>query len=136
MSFFYSFTLLFFYSFLIPPAFAQNQGGVNTGGINIGEQFKFFNNQGVASIFPDLGTLVNILVFNAYILAGVVFLLLLIFGGIGVIMGSSGGNSEQTAKGGKAVAAALIGFLIIFLSYWIIRIIEVITGMNVFNPGI
>jgi len=44
--------------------------------------------------------------------------------------------SEQTAKGGKTVAAALGGFLIIFLSYWIIRIIEVITGIDIFQSGI
>lgn len=112
---------------MVHPAYAQ---------VNIGEQFKFFGGQGIASIFPDLGSLINILIFNAYILAGVVLFLLLLFGGIGIIMGSSGGNPEQTARGGKAVVAALGGFLIIFLSYWIIRIIEVITGMNIFSPGI
>jgi hypothetical protein len=90
----------------------------------------------LAGIFPDLGTLVSVLLFNAYVLAGIVFFLLILFGGFGIIMGSSGGNPEQTAKGGKAVAAALGGFLIIFLSYWIIRIIEVITGIDIFQSGL
>ena len=90
----------------------------------------------LAGVFPDLGKLISVLLFNAYVLAGIIFFLLLLFGGFGVIMGAGNGNPEQTAKGGKAVAAALGGFLIIFLSYWIIRIIEVITGMNIFNPGI
>ena len=90
----------------------------------------------LAGIFPDLGTLVSVLLFNAYVLAGIIFFLLILFGGFGIIMGSSGGNPEQTAKGGKAVAAALGGFLIIFLSYWIIRIIEVITGIDIFQSGI
>ena len=126
--FFYSFTLLLFYSRVINPAYAQ--------GVSIGDQFKFFNNQGIASIFPDLGKLVGVLLFNAYVLAGIVFFFLLLFGGFGVIMGAGGGNPEQTAKGGKTVAAALGGFLIIFLSYWIIRIIEVITGIDIFQSGI
>ncbi len=125
--FFYSFTLLLFYSQLISPAYAQ---------INIGEQFKFFGGQGISSIFPDLGKLVGVLLFNAYVLAGIIFFLLLLFGGFGVIMGTGGGNPEQTAKGGKAVGAALGGFLIIFLSYWIIRIIEVITGIDIFQSGL
>lgn len=90
----------------------------------------------LAGIFPDLGTLVSVLLFNAYVLAGIIFFLLILFGGFGIIMGSSGGNPEQTAKGGKAVAAALGGFLIIFLSYWIIRIIEVITGIDIFQSGL
>ncbi len=111
---------------MIHPALAQ---------INIGEQFKF-GTGGVEDVFPDLGGLVSVLLFNAYVLAGIVFFLLLLFGGFGVIMGSSGGNPEQTAKGGKAVGAALGGFLIIFLSYWIIRIIEVITGIDIFQSGL
>lgn len=90
----------------------------------------------LAGIFPDLGTLVSVLLFNAYVLAGIVFFLLLLFGGFGVILGAGGGNPEQTAKGSKAVAAAFGGFLIIFLSYWIIRIIEVITGIDIFQSGI
>jgi hypothetical protein len=125
--FFYSFTLLHFYSLLTHPAYAQ---------VNIGDQFKFFNNQGIASIFPNLGSLISVLLFNAYVLAGIVFFLLLLIGGFGVIMGSSGGNPEQAAKGSKAVVAALGGFLIIFLSYWIIRIIEVITGIDIFQSGL
>jgi hypothetical protein len=104
--------------------------------VNIGDQYKFYLGRGISNVFPNLGRLINIIIFNAYVLAGILLLLLLIFGGFGMIMGAGGGNPEQTAKGGKAVGAALGGFLIIFLSYWIIRIIEVITGMNIFNPGI
>ena len=113
---------------MIKPAYA----------INIGEQFWFRNQTGISSpsIFPNLGKLVSIIIFNLYVLAGILLLLLLIFGGFGMIMGAGGGNPEQTAKGGKAVGAALGGFLIIFLSYWIIRIIEVITGLSIFKPGI
>ena len=111
---------------MIKPAYAQ---------IKIGEQFKF-SDQGISGVFPNLGKLVSIIISNLYVLAGILLLLLLIFGGFGMIMGAGGGNPEQTAKGGKAVGAALGGFLIIFLSYWIIRIIEVITGLSIFSPGI
>ena len=89
-----------------------------------------------ASKFPDLGTLISVLLPNVYILAGILLLLLLIFGGFGIIMGAGSGNPEQTAGGGKAVAAALGGFLIIFFSYWIIRIIEIITGISIFESGL
>ncbi len=114
---------------MINPVLAQE-------GVNIGEQFKFLGGKGIAEIFPNLGTLVNILLPNVYVLAGIFLFILLLFGGFGIIMGSSSGNPEQTARGGKAVGAALIGFLIIFLSYWIIKIIEVITGINIFESGL
>jgi len=124
--FFYSFTLLLFYSRIINPAYAR---------VNIGEQFKF-DGVGISSRFPNIATLINILLPNVYVLAGIFLFLLLLFGGFGIIMGSNSGNPEQTAKGGKAVGAALIGFLIIFLSYWIIKIIEVVTGIDIFISGI
>lgn len=103
--------------------------------IDIGKEF-LLGSGGIKSVFPNLGKLVSIIISNLYVLAGILLLLLLIFGGFGMIMGAGGGNPEQTAKGGKAVGAALGGFLIIFLSYWIIKIIEVITGLSIFKPGI
>lgn len=103
--------------------------------IDIGQEF-LLGHGGIKNVFPNLGKLVSIIISNLYVLAGILLLLLLIFGGFGMIMGAGGGNPEQTAKGGKAVGAALGGFLIIFLSYWIIRIIEVITGLSIFSPGI
>jgi len=99
-------------------------------------QVDIKTNYSLAGVFPDLGKLVGVILFNAYVLAGIIFFLLLLFGGFGVIMGAGGSNPEQTAKGGKTVAAALGGFLIIFLSYWIIRIIEVITGIDIFQSGV
>jgi hypothetical protein len=112
---------------MVRPAFAQ---------VNIGQQFWFRNQTGVAIIFPNIGTLVNILLHNVYIIAGILLFLLLFFGGFMVIAGAGGGNPEQTARGGKAVGAALIGFLIIFLSYWIIKIVEIVTGLKILEPGI
>ena len=125
--FFYSFTLLLFYSKAINPAYAQ---------VNIGEQFWFFGTTGIKDVFPNLGVLISTLLFNVYVLAGILLFLLLFFGGFNIIAGAGGGNPEQTARGGKAVGGALIGFLIIFVSYWIIKIIEIVTGLNILEPGI
>jgi hypothetical protein len=63
-------------------------------------------------------------------------LFLLIFGGISIMMGAGSGNKDDVAKGKKAVTAAVAGFLIIFCAYWIIRIVEIITGQGgVSGPG-
>ncbi len=89
-----------------------------------------------AKTFPTIGKLISTLLPNIYILAGLLLFLLLIFGGFGIIMGAGGGDPQKTGQGTKAVTAALIGFLIIFLSYWIIQIIEVITGFKIFESGL
>lgn len=103
------------------PVFAQ---------VNIGEQFKF-GERGIQGVFPSVGSLISTLLPNIYILAGILLFGLLIFGGFGIIMGAGGDDPKKTGQGKQAVTAALIGFLLIFLSYWIIQIIEVITGLDI-----
>ena len=52
--------------------------------------------------------------------------------------GAKGGitvDPKKLSQGQKAITSAVIGFLIIFASYWIIKLVEVITGLNIFNPG-
>jgi len=63
-------------------------------------------------------------------------LFLLIFGGISVILSAGSGSAEGAAKGKQAITAAVIGFVIIFAAYWIILIVERITGLKILNSGI
>jgi len=46
------------------------------------------------------------------------------------------GNPEKQEQGKKAVTAAIAGFLIIFCSYWIIQIIQVLTGLQILNTNL
>ena len=80
--------------------------------------------------------LVSIILSNAIIIAGIIMLFLMIGGGIGIIAGAGKGNPEAAARGRQAVTAAVIGFIIIFATYWIIQIAEIITGVNILNPGL
>lgn len=98
--------------------------------VNIGEQFKF-GERGIEQVFPTLGKLISTLLPNLYILAGVIFLILLIFGGLSLIMAAGGGDAQKAEQGKKAVTAAIVGFLIIFASWWIIQLIETITGIKI-----
>ena len=75
------------------------------------------------------GTMVSRILAAAYIIAGVSLFILLIFGSFAII--TSAGDAKK-AEGGKAAATnALLGFLLIFASYWIIQIVEVITGLKI-----
>lgn len=79
----------------------------------------------------QVGGLVSAVVANLYILAGIVFLILLVVGGITVISSAGNSDPQQAAKGWKIISSAFVGFLIIFASYWIIKIIELITGLKI-----
>lgn len=89
-----------------------------------------------AKTFPTLGDLINVLVKNIFVLAGVLLFVLLIFGGLKFIVSAGSGDEQEIAKSKNAITAALIGFLIIFAAYWIVQIIGHISGVKIFQPGL
>ncbi len=83
-----------------------------------------------AQHFTTLGSLVSVIMPNAFILAGIIAFVLLVFGGFGIIVGAGSGDPKKIEQGKKAITGAAIGLIIIVASVWIIQIIETITGMN------
>lgn len=79
----------------------------------------------------EIGRLVSSVLSNVYLLSGVVFLFLVALGGLKMIQNAGAGDQRKTAQAKEAVTYALFGFLLIFASYWIIRIIEMLTGLTI-----
>lgn len=77
-----------------------------------------------------LGGLVSIVIANAGVIAGLVFLVLVISAGFTMVH-NAGGDPQKFAKGRDIITFALVGFLIIFAAYWIIQIIELMTGTKI-----
>ena len=98
--------------------------------INIGSEFG----SPIGQPGFGLADLVSIILSNAIIIAGIIVLFLFIGGGISIIAGAGQDNPERAARGKQAVTAAAIGFIIIFATYWIIQLIEIITGVDIFRP--
>ena len=94
--------------------------------VNIGTKFNSPFTQ-----LTDLGSFTSLVIQNALVIAGVILLFLLIAGGLGMIIGAGSGDSDQAANGKKAATAAVIGFIVIFAAYWIVQIIEVLTGIQI-----
>jgi len=78
----------------------------------------------------QLGDLVSLVLSNAVAFAGVIVFFLFLGGGIAMLIGAGRGDAEATGKGRQALTAALIGFVIIFAAYWIVRIVGAITGIG------
>jgi hypothetical protein len=89
-----------------------------------------------AQTFPDLGTLVTVIARNIVVLASILLFVLLIFGGVKFIVSAGGGDEQGVGKGKNAITAALVGFLLIFTAYWLVQIIERLTGFSIFAPGV
>ena len=100
--------------------------------VNIGQKY-LLNGRSVDSVFPTTGSLFSVILFNAYAFISLVLPILLLFGGFTFIMSAGKGDSGSTEKAGKAIGAALAGFAIVFLSYFIIQVVEIITGLSILN---
>ena len=83
-----------------------------------------------------IGDLVSAIISNALVIAGIILVFFFVIGGISMMAGAGQDNPEKAAKGKQAATSALLGFIIIFAAYWIIKIIESITGLAIFNPGL
>ncbi len=93
--------------------------------IDIGSTFgsPFGNTKGI-------GDLITLILNASFAVSGIIILFLFIFAGISLISGAGSSDPQKIEKGKKAVTTAIIGFIIIFGAYWVIRIIEIITGNN------
>ena len=87
------------------------------------EKFKFAD--------AKIGDIVSALLTYIFRLAGIILFIFLILGGFELL--TSGGNPEKAKKAQGRITSALIGFLIIFLAYWITQLLEVIFGISIFQ---
>lgn len=92
-----------------------------------------FGGTGGFTQLSDVGKIVSIIISNAVIIAGIILLFLIIFAGYSFISGAGSGNSQKVAQGRSAATAAIIGFVVIFIAYWIAVIIQTITGVHFIN---
>lgn len=83
-----------------------------------------------ATSFPTIGSLVNVLLKNSLVIAGIIALALLIFGGFGVIVSAGEGDTKKLEQSQQTIVSAITGLIIIVSAVWIIQIIEKITGIK------
>ena len=88
-----------------------------------------------ASNFPTISQLINVILPNLLVLAGVIGFLFVVIAGIGIISSAGSGEAEKVSKGKQAFTAAVVGLIIIFSAYFIINIVETLTGLSIFSPN-
>lgn len=74
-----------------------------------------------------LGDIVSALLPYLFVIAGLLLLIYLIIGGFQLMTSAGDPKSVDSAKG--KIMGSIIGFLILFLAFWIARILQVILGL-------
>lgn len=100
---------------------------------DIGESFKLGEGGPSINAFDTLSKFLFPLVKNAFVVSGILLFVFLIFGGITFIMNAGSGDKEGMEKGKNALTSAILGFSIIFAAYWLVKIVEFITGIDILN---
>lgn len=85
----------------------------------------------IAINYPNIGSLVTIILNNSLTIASIILFGLIIFGGVSYIASAGDGDQKKITAAQETITSAIIGFLVIFVSYFIIQIIQVITGLTI-----
>ena len=78
-------------------------------------------------------SIISVIIKNLYVFVGIILLIMIFVGGLGMILNA--GNPEATKNSNKTMTSAVMGFAILIGAYWIVKIIEIIFGLNILNPG-
>lgn len=92
-------------------------------GVNIGEKFGSPWGQTLT-----LGSGISLFLNLSFLASGILILVFIVIGGLGIISGAGNNNPQAVAKGKQAFTSALIGLIVVFTAFWVIRVIEIITG--------
>lgn len=82
----------------------------------------------IAKNFKTLSSLVSYLIPRFMILAGVIFFILVIGAGVRVVMTAGSGDAHAQEQAKNFLTLSITGLVIIFGSYWVLQIINFITG--------
>lgn len=97
-------------------------------GFNLGDRL-IFQGSSANSTYSNASDLINAILPNVYVAAGLVIFFMVVLGGFLVM--SAGSDTHKLEEGQKTITFAIIGLLVVFGSYWIIQIIQVLTGLQI-----
>jgi len=103
---------------------------VNIGDTPLGVDGRTLNN------YTSISQLVSPLLKNSLTIAGIIFLALILVGGIGMIASAGKNDPKKAEQSQKTITSAIIGFVVVFCAYFIIQLIEVLTGVDILKSSL
>jgi hypothetical protein len=94
--------------------------------ISLGEKLILKDGTPVKDVFNSTDDMLNLIVKVLFVGAGLVLFIMIIGAGFAMIQG--GGKNAEKAK--TTMTSAVLGFIIMFAAYWIMQIIQLLTGIN------
>jgi hypothetical protein len=101
--------------------------------IDIGKAFKLGGTRSITGVpaYQSLGGFISAVLPTVFVLSGIILFVLIVFGGLMMVINAGSGDAKKAEQGKNALTAALLGMVVIFVGYWLIVIIEFITGVRI-----
>jgi len=97
-------------------------------GVSLDDKLVLKDGSLVKDVFNSTDDMVNLLVGVIFVGTGLVLFVMTV--GAGFAMISSKGGDKEKAK--TTLTSALTGFVVMFAAYWIVQIIQLLTGVDMF----
>ena len=84
---------------------------------------------GKTSADATIGDVLSALLPYLYIAGGLILFVMIIWGGFEMLAGATEQKSQEAGK--QRITAAAIGFILLFVSYWIAQILQIVFGITI-----
>jgi hypothetical protein len=113
---------------IVPKAYAATECNPGAADFKLTDCF-LLNNQGqtVADVYSKPTVIVDLLVRNLFIAAGIIFFFLIMYAGYQYIAEGKKGVDKAASTLNLAVG----GLILMFVAYWIVKIIQILTGAQI-----
>lgn len=102
-----------------PPPVAQDVGKSLAQTLGLREE--------LTTIGGTVGTFLN----YAIVIGGLILFVMILWGGFGILAAAGDPQGQESAK--KRISAAAIGFAVLFISFWVMQILQIATGATIFR---
>lgn len=77
----------------------------------------------------NIGVILSRVLVFAFPLAGLILFVMLVWAGFEMLSGAT--DKKSMDSGQKRAQSALIGFILLFASYWLVQLLEVVFGLSI-----
>ena len=82
----------------------------------------------VSRDFPDIASVIMKIMQYVYVIAGIGLLVVILSAGFTLL--TSAGDAKAMEKGKKGLTNGIVGFVIIFVAYWLVQIAGIVFGIE------
>lgn len=83
----------------------------------------------VAEVYSSPASLINIILPNVFVFAGLLLFFFTIGAGLKMVFSPDDKKAAEQSK--TAITYAIGGFLLLVAAYWLVQILEIVTGMTI-----